>query len=229
MASILVVTWECPFPAQGNGYTLRFNPILTYLGRRHDLDMLVCGNQQPEVLEQAAEICRTVVVQPKPELKPFRRRLRTVAASLQPYRAPWEVISPWSTEFASRAAELLREKPYDSFLIAGGSDLASVLAHGRLGPTRAVFDWIDSPSLHLERRAVKQTGLNRRIMDRRVERFKRFQVKLNQRFDATIYIADPDRRHANGDGETTFLYFPTGCSNRPPLDRILVREAAARW
>ena len=111
-------------------------------------------------------------------------------------------------------AQLVNDGNYDSVLLAT-YDVANTVVCVRRTTARVVMDWVDSPSLHLERTAKLESGLRGAIMAHRVGVLKAWQRRLNLQLDSAIYISDPDKRHAEVSITDNVHVIPNGLFARP--------------
>lgn len=218
MAQILVLTKEVPLPLQATGATLRINPVLRHLARDHAVDLVLLHETRPdaeELIAEAETFCRSVRRIPRPEVGTVTRLSRTVAGMLDPSRPPWEMLDPFSEERVDAVARILDETAYDAILaIEGALDVVGRLSGRRSRPPRVIVDWIDAPSLVLERRIRGLTPLKARIVRSRARQLIAWQRKLNAKVEAAVYIADLDRAHSGADALPHVHVIPNGVLRR---------------
>lgn len=213
MSRILIIGPRAPFPypPRLNGGNLRFNPVLEYLGARHEVDLMQLGPLEavPDDLPAAA-ICREVECIDLPAQGEGSDRARLLKAMVSRPRAPWEFVRAHRDHLWHSVSKRLASTTYDSVLFCAQVDLATRLVLTPGQRPRCVIDWVDAPSLHLERRVPRPTGWRGRLRERRVDVLKGWQRKVNARAEASVYITEADRAHANPQADSSVHVVPNG-------------------
>lgn len=193
-ARVLFVLPIVPWPIRRNGYSLRFAPLVEYLARRYPLDILVLAEDE-ESLPSGRSFgqCRAVTLIKAPGT-PDPRWLKTI-------RIGWRWLAPWgppvgSVRYDSSGLErallgFLQRKDYAVVVWAVRHLEAACRIRHQHPQTRFVVDIIDSPALLAFRNAA--TNPVARMLTRYDGlKLRRLEQRVQEAFDATIYISNVD-------------------------------------
>jgi glycosyltransferase involved in cell wall biosynthesis len=220
-ARLLLVLPIVPWPIRRNGISLRFAPIVDYLGQRYELDLLVLADEDAALqLNGELEQCHSLVIIKVPisSLPAWVRRIRTVLLTLAPWGAPHGRL-----RYAQRRLELavlgyLKDRSYPSIIWATNHLEIACRIRRRYPETRCVIDLIDSPTLFSLRDAPTDPVF--RTLRKYISwKWRRLEMKVRQAFDATIYVSSVDARTAGSDDMARVHVVPNGIyhADAPPL------------
>lgn len=202
MAKILMVLSKSPFPERSDGITIRLNPILKYLGGRHDVDLVVACDprkRRSERAQEARNFCNSVTEFNFDSKINILQKVQTAFDLLSPRRAPFETIRFWNRALANNLRKKLRNSNYDAVVFTGDlADVASILISSTENMPRVIIEWTDSPSLHMHRRMIGCNFLKYFFHKYRMGIMKKWERFINNNSDA-VYITKVDSIFANGD------------------------------
>jgi glycosyltransferase involved in cell wall biosynthesis len=211
-ARLLLVLAEVPWPVRRTGYALRFAPIIDYLGQRHELDVLVLGEDDEVVqLNGPLRHCHSLVVAkvPTSRLPPWLRKIRTACRALWPWGAPRTDAGYPRRRLERLLLSHLDDKNYSTVIWATGYLDTACRIRRRYPETRFVIDMVDSRALLSFRRT--STGPLLRTLSRYSGwKWRRLERKTQEVFDASIYISDVDAHVARAEHMPRIHVVPNG-------------------
>jgi len=185
-----------PYPLRADGVSVRYLPILEYLGRRHEIDLIVIdGRMEKEpLLEGLRPHCRKIVYLRSPRRTRHRVDVRaaTYLKFLLPWTPPLSVTGHGGTSLTRQLVEAAAGERYDAAVWVGGDMLPHMLnAAASMAVARLYVDFIDSPYLWAVRREAGVFGVGP------IDRYERWKTKTWERkvvreTDGTIYISRVD-------------------------------------
>jgi len=191
--NILMVFAAVPYPQIARGEALRYFPIIQHLSRRHDLHIIIISSEpvEPMAVKELEKYSRNVSV-----IEAFQYRL---VDPLQGIVSKLYSLLPWTTtsllfppfgrnQIASRLRAATRGGRYDAVLWVTAPHAAYLRS---VEAKRHVVDFIDSPTLHLERQV---SGSCQWSTFQAYEEWKMrtWEARLLRRMDASIYISPFD-------------------------------------
>jgi len=159
---LLLILPVVPWPIRLNGITLRFAPIVDYLGQRYELDLLVLADEdvrQPPSGE--LEQCHSLVVikVPSSSLPAWLRSLKTILLTLAPWGAPHGRLRYAQRRLEREVLGYLNDRSYRAIIWATSHLEVACRIRRRYPQTRCVIDLIDSPTLFSSREAAPSSLL----------------------------------------------------------------------
>jgi glycosyltransferase involved in cell wall biosynthesis len=230
---LLLVLPIVPWPIRRNGISLRFGPIIDYLSRRYELDLLVLAERpEPGEREGPLQRCRAVTIIPVPvvALTPLVRRLKVAWSGLVPWGLPLgSTRNIARRELERKVAQFLERERY-STVIWGAGHLDTACRLRRQHPqVRFVSDVVDSPALASARARSIRADL--RFLSRYTAwKWRRLERRVEAVFDAVIYISEVDARAARSRHTPRVHVVPNGLTyadaplrlrREPPTNRII--------
>jgi glycosyltransferase involved in cell wall biosynthesis len=192
---LLLITSIVPWPLRRNGFSLRFAPIIEYLSRRYELDLLVLAEDEESATRDGAlSLCRSVTV--------IRVPVRSLSRAARKISVAWSGLLPWTAplgasrnfeqrELEREVSERVASKPYTVVLWAAGHLDVAWRVRRRFPQVRFVVDFVDSPTLAISRAKIARRVL--RFLSRYTNwKWRRLERKVQRTFDATIYISTVD-------------------------------------
>jgi len=186
-----------PFPLRADGVAVRYLPIIEYMARRHEVDLIVISNGGAEELRNLDGLrsyCRKIVVLQDPRLshKNMLTKCKTYANFLLPWTPPLSVVAHDGSMVTRGIVEATRGEQYDAMVWVGG-DLLSYLVDAlpSMSVGKIFIDFIDSPFLWATRR--KEKLFRFKLLDL-YEQWKtcRWEGDVIRKVDGTIYISRVD-------------------------------------
>jgi glycosyltransferase involved in cell wall biosynthesis len=220
-APVLFVLPIVPWPIRRNGYSLRFAPVIAYLARRYELDLLVLAeDDEPAPPGRLFEECRALTL--------IRVPGTSVPHWLRTMKAAWHTLSPWGASVRSVRYDNLRlerellgylqQRDYRVVVWAAGHLEAACRIRRQHPYTRFVADIIDSPALFSFRKAARNP-VERRLTRYCGSKLRRLEKRVQEAFDATIYISQVDARVVRARPAAHVHVVPNGIfdADAPPL------------
>src|SRR5271170_4608595 len=223
---ILIVLPTVPWPARRNGTALRFAPLIAHLVDRYELDILVLADpDEPHVIEGPLLKCRDVTVLPVPHLSfpAWFLKLRTVYRGLVPWGLPLGSMRPIAARTLQRwLLAHLEKSHYTTVLWVRFSylDIACAIRH-KYPRAHFVLDMIDSPAL-IATRAVSWAPHLLPLRRYIAWKWRRMERKVQDTYDATLYISGPDAHAARQHPPARVHTVPNGLfvgDEPPPAER----------
>lgn len=185
-----------PFPLRAHGLSVRYLPIMQFLSRSHDIDLIVINGNPDELrhVDGLREYCRKISVLPDPQRcrhHLFSKGL-TYANFLLPWTPPLSVVAHGRSMVIRGIVEATKGEHYDAVVWAGGELLPNLMdALPSMSVGRVIVDFIDSPFLWAIRR--KENIFRIQLLDR-YERWKtcRWEGEIIRKVDGAIYISRVD-------------------------------------
>jgi glycosyltransferase involved in cell wall biosynthesis len=202
-----------PWPIRRNGISLRFAPIVEYLARRHDLDLLVLAEGEESIERQGPlQWCRSVthLRVPVVTLPPLARKLKVAWLGLMPWGPPLGSTRHFAVrELEAEVERHLAQAPYSVVVWAAGHHETAYRLRLRHPKIRFVIDFVDSPALSMAR--AKTTRASLRLLSRYTAwKWRRFEKKVGDAFSAAIYISEIDARSARPALTSQVFVIPNG-------------------
>jgi glycosyltransferase involved in cell wall biosynthesis len=217
MASILIVTPTIPFPVRANGLTVRANPLVVHLAKRHDVHLLAIDDGRKaasELLADARTVCATATMVPPVTGRLAIRAQLLRALTIRP-APPHRWLHAITPATLREAGALVSRHACTSVLAFGGISSQSIVAlERRLPDVRRVIDWVDSPSLHVQRDA-EHAGLHAAAL---VEETAIWERRVNASASHAIYISAKDAAYGNTELGDRISVIPNGLIDDFPVD-----------
>jgi len=185
-----------PYPLRADGVSVRYFPIIEYLARRHDVDLIVIPGREEELLNLGGlkKHCRKIFVLQDPQRFQHNifAKFLTYANFLLPWTPPISVVSHNGSEVSRGIIEATNKEHYDTVVWAGGYLLPNLLAALPSMSVGKVFvDFIDSPYLWSIRR--EESVFRIRLLEQYEQwKTRRWEGDVIGRADGTIYISRVD-------------------------------------
>jgi glycosyltransferase involved in cell wall biosynthesis len=217
---ILLGFTSVPFPLRADGLSVRYLPILQYLGQRHEVDVIATAGS-PEAarrLEGLRPYCRKVLTLEDPRRLRARTwmKAQTYAHYLLPWGPPISVVSHAGSAVTREIVDRTAGSRYDAVVWVGGDLLPHLLsALPAMSVDKVFVDFIDSPYLWAQRR---NDGIFRRRWFSRYERWKtaRWERRVIREVDGAIFISEVDARAvSSGDAPMQKRYVVPNGINLP--------------
>jgi polysaccharide biosynthesis protein PslH len=190
---VLVVLPLMPWPPRRDGSSVRFLPILQYLGRRHVVDLIVVDDRPNPDANSRLPMLRSVDILHSRErrLPTALRKLITAFRGVAPFGAPFGQIDYRDrTELKRDLRERISRGGYSAVLVSGAAWMMTPGMGYPLG-CRIIYDFVDSPTLHM-RRGGWLSGLERFLQRHTERKCARLERKIRHFTTACIYISKPD-------------------------------------
>jgi glycosyltransferase involved in cell wall biosynthesis len=193
--SLLLVLPIVPWPIRRNGISLRFAPIVEYLARRYELDLLVLAeSDEPLEREGPLKLCRSVTQLRVPvlTLPPLARKLKLAWSGLMPWGPPLGSMRHFALrELEAEVERHLQQNPYAVVVWAAGHYETAYRLRLRHPNVRFVIDFVDSPALAMARAKTTRPEL-RLFAGYNGWKWRRYERKVGDAFSAAIYISQVD-------------------------------------
>ncbi len=193
---VLMVFTMVPFPLRAHGLSVRYLPIIRYLSRSHDIDLIVINGNAAELrhVDGLREFCRKISILPDPRCNPHHMfsKGRTYANFLLPWTPPLSMVAHGGSMLTRGIVEAIKGERYDAVVWAGAELLPNLMdALPSITAGKVFVDFIDSPSLWLARRKDPTFRIGPLA---RYERWKtrQWERKVIMEVEATIYISRVD-------------------------------------
>lgn len=193
---ILLVFTTVPWPLRAHGVSVRYLPIIDYMSRRHEIDLLIISGGKDEFLDLNGlrQSCRkiSVIQDPRKSPKNLLSIGKTYASFLLPWTPPLSLVSHGGSEVTRGIINAARGERYDTLVWIGGYLLPNLLhALPSISVEKVFVDFIDSRFLHMLR--WKENIFPIKILDS-YERWKtcRWEGKVIREVGAAIYISKVD-------------------------------------
>ena len=193
---ILMIFTLVPFPLRAHGLSVRYLPIIRYLSRFHDIDLIVINGNAAELshVEGLREYCRKISVLPDPRCNhhDVLSKGRTYANFLLPWTPPLSMVAHRGSMVTRGIVEATKGEHYDAVVWAGAELLPNMMdALPSISAGNVIVDFIDSPSLWGTRREDPTFRIGPLA---RYERWKmrQWERKVIMKVEATIYISRVD-------------------------------------
>lgn len=181
-----------PYPLGASGMSARYLPVIRHLSKRHAIDMIILTERDADSAsaEGLKPYCRKLTLIPNPRFKkhPLARKVATQAGVMLPWSLPnlWVVYGGRS--IAREIARATAGVHYESLVCVFG-ELYQYL--GGVSADRIVVDFIDSPTLLLERGVI---GSFKSVLLKNYERWKmkRWEAKVIRNSAASLYVSPVD-------------------------------------
>jgi len=184
---ILFLTPQFPHPARSGG-TIKTASVLSYLARRHHLD-IVCFAPSEWSEEQSAWAARMGEVTTVP-----MRRDRSALNLVRSYVAgvPLSVYRNRSAELAALTLERPHRGEHGAVFVDGWL-MAQYVPRGFRG--KRVLHQHNAEYVMWQRQAAYETNpVRRAVVRREAARVRRYEASILDRFDVVLAVSDADRR-----------------------------------
>jgi glycosyltransferase involved in cell wall biosynthesis/ubiquinone/menaquinone biosynthesis C-methylase UbiE len=214
--SLLLIFDQPPWPLRGNGFTIRYHPILEALSTRFDVDLLLLPglrDAEIDVGDPLRPMLRSVRRLDAARLSPARRWLRRIeffAVYLSPGSDPAICHAYEQPELETALRSILAHDGYDAVVLASAKHAALVRRLRELVTCGSlVVDLIDSLALLVDRSSFGKTGAVLRRLE--VPRLRRLEREVARLADHVIYVSRVDADYANA-GAANVSVIPNGVS-----------------
>lgn len=194
---ILMVFTLVPFPLRAHGLSVRYLPIIQYLSRFNDIDLIVINGNATELchLDGLREFCRKISVlhDPRCSSHDVISKGRTYAKFLLPWTPPLAMVAHGGSKVTRGIVEATKGEHYDAVVLVGGELLPHLMdALPSISAGKVIVDFIDSPSLWVARGGGGSTFRFGPLAQ--YERWKtlEWERKVIKEVEATIYISRVD-------------------------------------
>jgi glycosyltransferase involved in cell wall biosynthesis len=193
---ILLVFTTVPWPLRAHGVSVRYLPLIRYLSRSHDIDLiLICGRADDvQDVDGLRKHCRRIILIPDPrrETHDAVSKGRTYANFLLPSTPPISAVAHNGSRVTRGIAEAVRGVHYDALVWVGSYLLPSLFpALPSISVGRVLVDFIDSPYLWATR--TSEAAFRLPVLAR-YDRWKtcRWEGGVIRGVDAAIYVSRVD-------------------------------------
>jgi polysaccharide biosynthesis protein PslH len=212
---LLMVLPIVPWPLRRDGIALRFAPIVDHLARRYELDLLILAeNAESPERQGPLELCRsiTIIQVPVVSLAKFARKIKVAWSGLAPWGPPFGAARHFALrKLQLEVARYLEREPYAVVIWAAGYLDVALRIRSRYPEVRFVVDMIDSAALATARAGMAQP--QRRWLFRYTAwKWRRLERRVQDIFDASIYISPVDACAARPDPPPRVHVIPNGIS-----------------
>jgi len=185
-----------PYPLRVDGVSVRYLPIIKYMARSHDVDLIVIPGRGEDLLnlDGLKQHCQKIFVLQDPQR--FQHNIfakcLTYAKFLLPWTPPISVVSHNGSEVTRGIIEATKKEHYDTVVWAGGYLLPNLFAALPSMSVGKVFvDFIDSPFLWSIRR--EENIFRFRLLEQYEQwKTRRWEEDVIWKADGTIYISRVD-------------------------------------
>lgn len=208
--TLLACLPDFPFPARKNGVSIRYAPILTYLSRFYDIDLICITDGKPSEAERqlAQNLFNTIniYVRKRPTV-PLTTKLLRWASTLNflTAKTPFSYLCYDDTNIESFIHQKTDGKIYDSALcvLANYAAIVKKVVHAK----KYALDFIDSP-FATAKRVTKRNPLA--LWD--LNNIKKWEQQLIQQYDSVAYISPLDKKIGAGNiaGLSKIFLIPNG-------------------
>ncbi len=208
--SILMVIPFFPYPPRADGGTVRYLPIIEYLSKRHDLDLVVVDSaaRDRKEIDAVERLCRNLAIIPNPKKRKagLFGKIRLFADSLMPWSPPNFFLTHGGDAFVEDISGASRGRSYDCLVWVAGyfaEYLKPVMK--KIRAKKTLVDFIDSPSLW-ERRQQEKAGRMSLFGRYNCWRIKRWEADIIRSADASIYVSEIDAAAASPAGSASRMH-----------------------
>jgi len=194
--SLLACLPDFPFPARKNGVSIRYAPILTYLSRFYDIDLICITSGIPNEAEkqQAEDLFNTIDIYiRKKSIIPLSTKLARWASTFNftSTKTPFSYLCYDDAEIESFVHQKTNGKTYDVALCVL-ADYASIIKKV-VRANKYALDFIDSP-FATAKRTTKKNPLA--LWD--LNNIRKWEQQLIQQYDSVAYISPLDKKIGAG-------------------------------
>jgi glycosyltransferase involved in cell wall biosynthesis len=194
--SILMLFTILPYPIRANGVSIRYFPIIQYLSKNHEIDLIFVDGRPSSSrnVEELQKYCRKVTVLSDPTYFGYRYldRLFTYSNYVLPWNPPLSSIAHKGWSITRGIKEATKNKRYTSLIWVGSYLLPNLIsALPSISADKVFVDFVDSPSLWAKRNKRKIFTFD---FLERYERWKihKWEIKTIRKVTSTIYISSVD-------------------------------------
>lgn len=193
---ILLVFTTVPWPLRAHGVSVRYLPLIQYLSRGHDIDLILISGRaggDPDMDGLRAH-CRRIIRLPDPRREEHEAisRGRTYANFLMPSTPPISVVAHDGSRVTRGIEDAVRGVHYDTLVWVGSYLLPYLFPALRsMSAGRVLVDFIDSPYLWATR--TKEAAFRFPALAR-YDRWKtlRWEAEVIRSVDGAIYVSRVD-------------------------------------
>ncbi len=185
-----------PYPLRADGVSVRYLPIIEFLARCHDIDLIVIDGrvEKQNLLDGLKPFCRKIhyLKNPHRSSHGMFTKCLTYLNFLLPWTPPISVVRHGGATVTREVVEAIKGEHYDRVVWVGGELLPNLMdAVPSMSVGKVYVDFIDSPSLWAFRR--KDGEFRVKSLDL-YERWKtlRWEGKVIRETEGTIYISRVD-------------------------------------
>ena len=161
---ILLIFTVMPYPLRANGVSIRYFPLIQYLARRYEIDIiLICNeNRSQKDLEELKYYCNKICIIQNPKFQ--ERRIAENWATKVNFFIPWtppiSLVVDGGRSIVRQISKFVGNTQYRATVWVGSYlcpylfPLIKSLPMGRI-----IVDFIDSPTLWQRRRLERSMGL----------------------------------------------------------------------
>jgi glycosyltransferase involved in cell wall biosynthesis len=220
-ARLLFVLPVVPWPIRRNGYSLRFAPVVAHLAQRYELDIVVLAEGDESAppgrwLDECHAL--TLIDVPGTSVPRWLRRIKVLCYGLSPWGPSVGSVRYASSRLERALLGYLQQRDYAVVVWAACHLEVACRIRRQLPQTRFVIDVVDSPTLLALRNA--STDLRLRTLTRYSGwKLRRLEKRVQQSFDATIYISSVDAQVVRAAAARRVHVVPNGVfhADAPPL------------
>lgn len=205
-----------PWPLRGNGFTIRYHPILASLATRCDVDLLLLPGARDAEIDLDDPLrgrLRSMRRLERVRLASARRWVRRIgfwARYPSPASDPAICHAYEQPELETALQEMLANDHYDAVVLASAKHAALARRLRDIVQCKTfVFDWIDSLALLVDRGSFGETHAALRQLE--TQRLCRLEREVAQLADRVIYVSRVDADYANA-GVSNVRVIPNGVS-----------------
>jgi glycosyltransferase involved in cell wall biosynthesis len=213
--ALLFILPLIPYPLRAHGISVRYLPLLQHLSREYALDLIIIGegDGQADRIKALEGFCRRVLMVPDPRYAshPLSEKMRTQVYLLLPWTPPSASLVYGAGRLARDLTDIVAGEKYESvtWVTSHHSAVLSPLMRA-VACNRLIIDFIDSPTLCLQRRVyyLGPDWLHRYD----TWKMKHWERRLGREASVVIYISEDDYRLIGNDRPEKVRFIPNGVS-----------------
>lgn len=190
--TILMVFPRVPYPLSAHGVSVRYLPVIKHLSRCHALDIIIICDLSADSsnAERLKPYCRklSLIQDPRYIGAGLAHKVVTQAYVMLPWSPPNHWVVSGQERIKREIAQATAGIHYDSVVCVGGG---LFLYSGDVRADRMVVDFIDSPSLSVDRQVVRsfKSGLIKKYESWKA---KRWEARIIRDASASLYVSAVD-------------------------------------
>jgi len=193
---ILFIFTVVPYPVRANGVSIRYFPLIQFLARRYDIDIILLSNENcsSEDINELKRYCKNFFFLQDPKYRKHGvfETWSTKVNFIIPWTPPISLVVDGGRDIVREISKFVRDTPYGA-IVWVGSYLCPYLFPliKSLPVSRIVVDFIDSPTLWQQRRLDRSLGLSS-FQSYECWKTMRWEAMVIRTVSESIYISEVD-------------------------------------
>jgi glycosyltransferase involved in cell wall biosynthesis len=190
---VLVVLPVLPWPPRRDGMSVRFLPILKYLGSKYFVDLVVIDDlARRDASERIPEVRSIAFLRSRDRRLPMAlQKVLTALRGIAPLGAPLGQIDYKDRrQLKNELRKRISSGGYSAVLVSGAPWMMT-RALGYPASCRVIYDFVDSPTLHM-RRGGWLGGMQRYLQSHTERKCARLERGIRRFAAACVYVSRPD-------------------------------------